>query len=88
MRFPSIPVEMVPALQELSDMVNVFGRIMEQEGVPKETRDRVVHTFIFGTPEVPDQGVGKSTIEVDRMKIEAPDTRYPFPPFRSQGGRR
>jgi len=46
----SAPV-MTPALKELSDMINVFGRIMEQEGVPKETRDRVIHTFIFGTPE-------------------------------------
>ena len=79
---------MTPALKELSDMINMFGQIMKQEGVPEETRRRVIHTLIFGTPDNADQGVGKSTIEVERMKFEATDMRYPFPPFRSQGARR
>jgi len=32
-------------------MINEFERIMQQEGVPEETRRRVIHTLIFGTPE-------------------------------------
>jgi len=43
--------DMAPNMQLLSDIINAFGRYMEQEGVPKQTRDRVVHSVIFGTPE-------------------------------------
>jgi len=44
---------MTPSLQALSDIINQFGRIMEREGVPLETRNRVIRTVILGTPEDP-----------------------------------
>ena len=42
------------ALRKLRDMTDNIDRIMKQEGVPEEARDRVIHTIIFGTPEHPD----------------------------------
>jgi len=84
MRFPSNPV-LAPRIQILVSMINEFGRIMQQEGVPEETRKRVIHTILFGTPEAvldPKASIRRGLEDYAAGRIyENPD----FPPWVHEG---